>query len=118
MTNNNQTSTSEAVSEGHPDKIADQISDAILDEILKKDKMAKVACETLISKNLVVIAGEINSKAKKYIDIKEIAKQTIKNIGYTNIEYGLDYKSATIIDATGYQSMDITNAVEKKTQKT
>ncbi|AHH09558.1 S-adenosylmethionine synthetase [Borrelia parkeri SLO] len=114
MLNNNLTSTSEAVSEGHPDKIADQISDAILDEILKKDKMAKVACETLVSQNLIIIAGEINSKAKKEINIKEIAKQTIKNIGYTNIEYGLDYKSATIIDAIGSQSIDITNAVEKK----
>ncbi|WP_024653896.1 methionine adenosyltransferase [Borrelia persica] len=117
MNNNNLTSTSEAVSEGHPDKIADQISDAILDEMLKKDKMAKVACETLVSQNLIVIAGEINSKAKKDIDIKEIAKQTIKNIGYTNIEYGLDYKSATIIDAIGSQSVDITNAVEKKNTK-
>ncbi|UPA17867.1 methionine adenosyltransferase [Borrelia puertoricensis] len=114
MLNNNLTSTSEAVSEGHPDKIADQISDAILDEILKRDKMAKVACETLISQNLIIIAGEISSKAKKEINIKEIAKQTIKNIGYTNIEYGLDYKSATIIDAIGSQSIDITNAVEKK----
>ncbi|AAX17707.1 methionine adenosyltransferase [Borrelia turicatae] len=114
MLNNNLTSTSEAVSEGHPDKIADQISDAILDEILKRDKMAKVACETLVSQNLIIIAGEISSKAKKEINIKEIAKQTIKNIGYTNIEYGLDYKSATIIDAIGSQSIDITNAVEKK----
>ena len=77
---NNLTSTSEAVSEGHPDKIADQISDAILDEMLKKDKMAKVACETLISQNLVVIAGEINSTAKKDIDIRGIVKQIIKNI--------------------------------------
>ncbi|WP_024655434.1 methionine adenosyltransferase [Borrelia hispanica] len=117
MNNNNLTATSESVSEGHPDKIADQISDAILDEILKKDKMAKVACETLVSQNLIVIAGEINSKAKKDIDIKEIAKQTIKNIGYTNIEYGLDYKSATIIDVIGFQSIDITNAVEKKDTK-
>ncbi|UPA12051.1 methionine adenosyltransferase [Borrelia venezuelensis] len=114
MLNNNLTSISEAVSEGHPDKIADQISDAILDEILKRDKMAKVACETLVSQNLIIIAGEISSKAKKEINIKEIAKQTIKNIGYTNIEYGLDYKSATIIDAIGSQSIDITNAVEKK----
>ncbi|BDU62947.1 S-adenosylmethionine synthase [Candidatus Borrelia fainii] len=114
MLNNNLTSTSEAVSEGHPDKIADQISDAILDEILKRDKMAKVACETLVSQNLIIIAGEISSKAKKEINIKEIAKQTIKNIGYTNIEYGLDYKSATIIDAIGSQSIDITNAVDKK----
>ncbi|WP_445435950.1 methionine adenosyltransferase [Candidatus Borreliella tachyglossi] len=110
----NQTSTSEAVSEGHPDKIADQISDAILDEILKRDKLAKVACETLISQNLVVIAGEINSAAKKGIDIREIVKQIIKNIGYTDIEYGLDYKSVTIIDIIGPQSIDITNAVEKK----
>ncbi|BCR21808.1 methionine adenosyltransferase [Borrelia sp. HM] len=117
MPNNNQTSTSEAVSEGHPDKIADQISDAILDEILKKDQTAKVACETLISKNLVIVAGEINSKAKNLINIQEIAKQTIKNIGYTNIEYGLDYKYATIIDITGHQSIDITNAVEKKNSK-
>ncbi|AYE36249.1 methionine adenosyltransferase [Borrelia turcica IST7] len=117
MISKNKTSTSEAVSEGHPDKIADQISDAILDEMLKKDKMAKVACETLISQNLVVIAGEINSTAKKDIDIKGIAKQIIKNIGYTNIEYGLDYKSVTIIDAIGYQSIDIANAVERKDTK-
>ncbi|WKC57934.1 methionine adenosyltransferase [Borrelia sp. P9F1] len=110
----NKISTSEAVSEGHPDKIADQISDAILDEMLKKDKMAKVACETLVSQNLVVIAGEINSTAKKDINIKEIARHIIKNIGYTNIEYGLDYKSVTIIDAIGYQSIDIANAVNRK----
>ncbi|UER67554.1 methionine adenosyltransferase [Borrelia sp. BU AG58] len=113
----NKISTSEAVSEGHPDKIADQISDAILDEILKRDKMAKVACETLISQNLAVIAGEINSTARKDIDIKAIARHIIKNIGYTNIEYGLDYKSVTIIDAIGYQSTDITNAVERKDTK-
>ncbi|UGQ16061.1 methionine adenosyltransferase [Borrelia sp. RT5S] len=110
----NKISTSEAVSEGHPDKIADQISDAILDEMLKKDKMAKVACETLISQNLVVIAGEINSTARKDVDIKEVARHIIKNIGYTNIEYGLDYRSVTIVDAIGYQSIDISNAVDRK----
>lgn len=110
----NQTLTSEAVSEGHPDKIADQISDAILDEILKVDKNAKVACEVIITQNLVVIAGEINSPVKKTLDIKEIAKNIIKDIGYTNIDYGLDYKSITVIDAIGNQSRDIINAIKKK----
>lgn len=110
----NQTLTSEAVSEGHPDKIADQISDAILDEILKEDKNAKVACEVIIAQNLVVIAGEINSPVKKNIDIKEVAKNIIKDIGYTNIDYGLDYKTITVIDAIGNQSRDIINAIEKK----
>ncbi len=110
----NKTLTSEAVSEGHPDKIADQISDAILDEILKVDKNAKVACEVIITQNLVVIAGEINSPVKKTLDIKEIAKNIIKDIGYTNIDYGLDYKTITVIDAIGNQSRDIINAIEKK----
>ncbi|WNY60174.1 methionine adenosyltransferase [Borreliella bissettiae] len=114
----NQTLTSEAVSEGHPDKIADQISDAILDEILKEDKNAKVACEVIIAQNLVVIAGEINSPVKKNINIKEIAKNIIKDIGYTNIDYGLDYKTITVIDAVGNQSCDIVNAIEKKGSNT
>lgn len=76
--------------------------------------MQKVACEVIIAQNLVVIAGEINSPVKKNIDIKEVAKNIIKDIGYTNIDYGLDYKTITVIDTIGNQSRDIINAIEKK----
>ena len=83
--------TSESVSEGHPDKLADQISDAIIDNYLAFDKNSKVACETLVTTNLVVLAGEIKSKSK--IDENKIARDVIKKVGYNKPEYLFDYKS-------------------------
>lgn len=104
--------TSESVTEGHPDKIADQISDAILDEILQKDKNARVACETLISNGLCLISGEI--KTNSYVPITDIARNTIREIGYTNAEIGFDYRSAGVLTAIGEQSHDISIGVDKE----
>jgi len=103
--------TSESVTEGHPDKIADQISDAILDAILKKDSQGRVACECLVTTGLVFIAGEITTKC--YVDIPKIARQTIKEIGYTQASFGLDYKSCAVITSINEQSPDIAQGVSK-----
>ena len=89
--------TSESVSEGHPDKVADQISDAILDEFLRQDPNSKVACETLVTTGLVVVAGEVRSKA--YVDVQEAARKAIERIGYTKAEYQFDAKSCGILSA-------------------
>jgi S-adenosylmethionine synthetase len=102
--------TSESVSEGHPDKIADQISDAILDEFLRLDPDAKVACETLVTTGLVVIAGEVRSRA--YVDVQEVARQTIRRIGYTRAEYQFEAQSCGIISALHEQSPDIAQGVD------
>ncbi|HEU0049821.1 MAG TPA: S-adenosylmethionine synthetase N-terminal domain-containing protein, partial [Nitrososphaera sp.] len=80
--------TSESVTEGHPDKIADQISDAVLDAVLAQDEMGRVACETLVTTGLVVVAGEITTKA--HIDFSQVARDTIREIGYTRAKYGFD----------------------------
>lgn len=98
--------TSESVTEGHSDKIADQISDAILDYIIDKDKNARVACETVISNGLCLITGEI--KTDVYAPIQDIAREVIREIGYTDSSYGFDYRSAGIMSAIGEQSSDIT----------
>lgn len=103
--------TSESVSEGHPDKVADQISDAILDEFLKQDPDSKVACETLVTTGLVVIAGEVKSKA--YVDLQKTARQVIERIGYTKSEYQFDAVSCGIISALHEQSADINRGVER-----
>jgi len=103
--------TSESVTEGHPDKIADQISDAILDNIIKKDSQGRVACECLVTTGLVFIAGEITTKC--YVDIPKIARQTIKEIGYTQASFGLDYKSCAVITSINEQSPDIAQGVSK-----
>ncbi len=87
--------TSESVSEGHPDKVADQISDALLDEFLRRDPESKVACETLVTTGLVVLSGEVRTKA--YIDVQEIARRVIKRIGYTKQEYRFDSESCGVI---------------------
>ncbi len=97
--------TSESVSEGHPDKIADQISDSILDAFLEKDRLSRVACEVLITKELVVVGGEISSKAN--VDIQKQVKQTIQKIGYDSKEKGLDYQSCAVLTAVNPQSRDI-----------
>lgn len=102
--------TSESVSEGHPDKVADQISDAILDEFLRQDPDSKVACETLVTTGLVVVAGEVRSKA--YVDVQEAARRTIERIGYTKAEYQFDAKSCGILSAIHEQSADIAQGVD------
>ncbi len=101
--------TSESVSEGHPDKVADQISDAILDAILKQDPVARVACETLVTTGMAVIAGEITTTA--WVDMPDVVRQTIKEIGYNSSDMGFDYQSCAIITSIDKQSPDIAQGV-------
>ena len=103
--------TSESVSEGHPDKVADQISDAILDAILAQDKHSRVAAETLCNTGLVILAGEITTSAN--VDYIQVARDTIKRIGYDNTEYGIDYKGCAVLVAYDKQSPDIAQGVNK-----
>ena len=103
--------TSESVSAGHPDKLCDQISDAILDALLAEDPMSRVACECLVTTGALMIAGEITSEA--YVDIPKIARGVIREIGYTNAEYGFDYKTCGIWIAIQQQSPDIAMGVDK-----
>jgi S-adenosylmethionine synthetase len=103
--------TSESVSEGHPDKVADQISDAVLDAILAQDPRSRVAAETLVKDNLVVLAGEITTGAK--VDFDQVARKTIKRIGYTEAALGFDASTATVIVAYGKQSQDIAQGVDE-----
>ena len=103
--------TSESVTEGHPDKMADQISDAILDDIIAKDPKARVACETLVSNGFCVIAGELKTTA--YTPMQEIARRVIKEIGYTDANYGFDYKAAAVLNGIGEQSPDINQGVDQ-----
>ena len=103
--------TSESVSEGHPDKMADQVSDAVLDAILTQDKHARVACETLLTTGLCVIAGEITTSA--VIDFNQIARQTIKRIGYDSSEIGFDYNTCAVMVTVGKQSPDIAQGVNE-----
>jgi S-adenosylmethionine synthetase len=103
--------TSESVSEGHPDKVADQISDAVLDAILTQDKFARVAAETLVNTGLVVLAGEITTHA--VVDFQQVARETIKRIGYDNTDYGIDYRGCAVLVAYDKQSPDIAQGVDK-----
>ena len=103
--------TSESVSEGHPDKVADQISDAILDAILAQDPLSRVAAETLTNTGLVVLAGEITTQAN--VDYIQVARDTIKRIGYDNTEYGIDYKGCAVLVAYDKQSNDIAQGVDR-----
>ena len=103
--------TSESVSEGHPDKMADQISDAILDGIISQDKAARVACETLIKTGVVVLAGEISTKA--VLDIEEIVRKTIIDIGYSDSSIGFDGNSCSVMNLLGEQSPDIAQGVDR-----
>jgi len=103
--------TSESVSEGHPDKVADQISDAVLDAILAQDPFARVAAETLCNTGLVVLAGEITTHAQ--IDYIDVARDTIRRIGYDNTEYGIDYRGCAVLVAYDKQSPDIARGVDK-----
>lgn len=104
--------TSESVSEGHPDKVADQISDALLDEFLAYDPNSKVACETLVTTGQVILAGEVKSKA--YIDIPEVARKVISNIGYTKSEYRFEAESCGVLSSIHEQSEDINRGVDGK----
>jgi len=104
--------TSESVSEGHPDKVADQISDALIDNFLAFDPNSKVACETLVTTGLVTLAGEV--KSDTYLDVQEIARETIAKIGYTKSEYQFDAKSCAVISAIHDQSDDINRGVDRE----
>jgi len=104
--------TSESVSEGHPDKVADQVSDALIDYFLAYDPQSKVACETLVTTGQVVLAGEVKSEA--YLDVQEIARNVIKQIGYTKSEYMFEANSCGVLSAIHEQSADINQGVEKK----
>lgn len=101
--------TSESVSEGHPDKISDQISDAVLDAMLAQDPRSRVACETLVTTGQVVVSGEVTSKAS--VDVSELARETIRKIGYTDSAYGFDYQSCGVMIALHQQSPDISQGV-------
>ena len=103
--------TSESVTEGHPDKMADQISDSILDAILAQDPNGRVACETLVTTGQVHVVGEVSTDC--YVDIPKIIRQTVKEIGYTNAEYGFDYKTCGILVSLDEQSPDIAQGVDK-----
>ncbi len=103
--------TSESVTEGHPDKMADQISDAILDYIIERDPNARVACETLLSNGFCVIAGEL--KTVTYAPMQDIAREVVREIGYTDAQYGFDYRSAGVLNGIGEQSVDINQGVDQ-----
>lgn len=103
--------TSESVSEGHPDKIADQISDAVLDAILEQDSKARVACETFVKTGMVLVGGEITTSA--WVDIEELVRKTVREIGYTHSDMGFDADSCAVLNAIGKQSPDINQGVDK-----
>lgn len=103
--------TSESVSEGHPDKVADQISDAVLDAILEQDNKARVACETMINTGMVVISGEITTEA--WVDMQEVVRNTVKDIGYNSSAMGFDYASCAVITSIDKQSADIAAGVDE-----
>ncbi|PYN75539.1 MAG: methionine adenosyltransferase [Candidatus Rokuibacteriota bacterium] len=103
--------TSESVTEGHPDKIADQISDAVLDAIIRQDPTGRVACESLLTTGLVVVAGEITTSC--YVDIPRTARETIREVGYTRAKFGFDYETCGVIAAIDEQSSDIAMGVDK-----
>lgn len=105
--------TSESVTEGHPDKVADQISDAILDAMLKDDPDSRVACETLVTTGMAIVAGEVTTKT--YVDIPDIVRQTIKEIGYSNSSMGFDWETCAVITSIDKQSPDIAQGVTAET---
>lgn len=111
MEQNRRLFTSESVTEGHPDKMSDQISDAILDEILKGDPDARVACETIVTTGMVLVAGEITTSV--YVDIPAIVRDTIKKIGYTRAKYGFDAETCSVLTAIDEQSRDIADGVDQ-----
>ena len=102
--------TSESVTEGHPDKVADQISDAVLDYVLSQDPMARVACETMVTTGVAVVAGEITTKC--HIDYQKVVRSTVESIGYTDASYGFDYKTCAVMATVDTQSPDIAMGVD------
>src|SRR4051794_33820771 len=102
--------TSESVTEGHPDKICDQISDGVLDAVMADDPKGRVACETLVNTGLVIVSGEITTET--YVDIPEIARETIRRIGYDRAKYGFDAETCAVITAIDEQSPDIAQGVD------
>jgi len=108
---NNHTFTSESVSEGHPDKVADQISDAVLDALLEQDPRARVAVETMVKTGMVIIAGEVTTTA--WVDLEEIVRHTVRDIGYNSSEIGFDWASCAVLNAIGKQSGDIAMGVDE-----
>jgi len=107
--------TSESVSEGHPDKIADQISDAVLDAIIEQDKSCRVACETLVKTGMVIVAGEVTTSA--WIDLEELTRKTILDIGYNDSAMGFDGASCSVLNALGKQSPDIAQGVDRASEE-
>src|SRR5450631_4065592 len=103
--------TSESVTEGHPDKIADQISDGVLDAVLAQDPYGRVACETLVNTGLVVVSGEISTSAS--FDVQEIARETIRQIGYVDADLGFSADSCAVLNAVDKQSADIAQGVDE-----
>ncbi len=115
MNNESYVFTSESVSEGHPDKIADQISDAILDAIIAQDPQARVACEVLVKTGMVLVGGEITTKA--WVDVEEITRHVIRDIGYNSSSMGFDWESCAVLSAIGKQSPDIAQGVDNTTTR-
>lgn len=103
--------TSESVSEGHPDKLCDQISDAILDSVLRQDSRGRVACETFVTMGLIIVGGEITTTS--YVDVINVARNVLKDIGYTHPKYGMDYQTCAILNAIHAQSPDIAQGVDR-----
>ena len=103
--------TSESVTEGHPDKIADQVSDAVLDAVLKDDPNGRVACETFVTTGMVLVGGEITTET--YVDIASLVRDTVKGIGYTNAEFGLDFHTCAVLQSIDQQSSDIAMGVDR-----
>jgi S-adenosylmethionine synthetase len=103
--------TSESVSEGHPDKIADQISDAILDAIIAEDKYARVACETMVKTGVAIVSGEISTTS--WIDLEDLVRDVINDIGYTSSDVGYDGDTCGVINIIGKQSVDIAQGVDR-----
>ena len=103
--------TSESVTEGHPDKVADQISDHILDKMLEQDPKSRVACETMVTTGMAIIAGEITTEA--YVDMPEVVRQTIKDIGYSNSSMGFDWETCAVLSTIDKQSPDIAMGVDE-----
>src|SRR5262245_43201657 len=107
--------TSESVTEGHPDKVADQISDAVLDAILAKDREARVACETLVTTGMAVVAGEITTST--YVHIPDVVRATVESIGYTDATFGFDSRTCAVLTSIDRQSADIARGVDSKRDK-
>ena len=110
MPNKDYLFTSESVTEGHPDKICDRISDEVLDAVLRQDKTSRVACETFITVGMVIVGGEITTKAK--IDVQDIVRRAVKDIGYADHRFGFDYDTCSVLNAIGTQSPDISQGVD------